>query len=154
MKKNIVILIILLFGWLLFWNVFLKKDKTPQITQIPLEKTVDEVEQKLGVTLPLKGEKVVLQDKTNQDINAVAIIDENNDQKMISILADLPENSENYQAYLVNKSMNKEELLGQLAFGKGGYFGDFVINSDFFDFNMILVKTSQNVVLEGMFELN
>lgn len=154
MRKNIVYIIIFLIVAFFVWQIFLKKDNTPQISEIPLTtKSLNEVESNLGVTLPSSGEKIVLNDKTNLGINAVAIKDKINVENSISLLADLPENNDKYQAFLVNKNTLDEIFLGDLIYGKGGYFIDYVTDKDILEFNKIVVKTSNNIVLEGEFEL-
>lgn len=154
MRKNIVYLIIFLFGFFLFWQFFIKKNNTPEITKIDLpQKTVAEVEENLNIVLPTSGEKIVLFDETNSSINAIAIKDQIDNNTSISILADLTEDKNGYSAFLIN-SQNEEILIGNLTFGKGGYYLDYQFNNLLDEFNKIVVKSSDNVVLKGEFELN
>ena len=161
-KRDIAIgVVILLFAAGIVY--FFQKDKGDETITIP-ESNIQEVEnileEKFNVELPDDVEKVELTDLNGGNVSGVATRKFESGVSYHTVLADLPELSEEGETYMVWLENADGEIVnaGTLAKAKGGFVLDFTSNIDYMSYNKVFVtketnsdSTPETKILEGEF---
>lgn len=151
----IVLGVVALVIFFLFKN---QKSDVAQITSLPSPSSEEKLENRFNLEIPDEVDKAELV-SSSTDTSGVATRNYEAGLFSVTLLTDLPDSEQPYQAWLINDSNNEFVWMGELSIAKGGYILNFDISRDLNSYKKVTVTSGksaspigQTTVLQGVFK--
>lgn len=162
-RRNIVLgFITLAVIALVIFIAYKNSNKPTPITNLPSPGTEQKLESKFNLTIPDDVEKAELA-SSSSDSTGVATRTFEAGLFSLTVLADLPDSTDRYHAWLVRGERGDENytsvFMGNLSVAKGGFILNYDVSKDLNDHKTVIVTSGKSgkleeetVVLQGNFK--